>query len=206
MHAFKKFICLLLLLKAFCCSAQNPIIQTKFTADPAPMVYKDTVFLYTGHDENDANGFKMLNWLLYTTTDMVNWTDHGAVASLKDFSWAPDNGAWAAQCIARNGKFYLYAPIHNKGIGVLVSDSPYGPFKDPLGKPMIFQSFNDIDPTVFIDEDGQAYLYWGNPDCWFVKLNKDMTSYSGDIVKVQPRLQTYQEGPWFYKNSNYSGV
>jgi hypothetical protein len=186
-------------MKVCWCSAQNPIIQTKFTADPAPMVYKDTVFLYTGHDENDATGFKMLNWMLYTTTDMVNWTDHGAVASLKDFSWAPENGAWAAQCIERNGKFYLYAPIHNKGIGVLVSDSPYGPFKDPLGKPMIFQSFNDIDPTVFIDDDGQAYLYWGNPDCWFVKLNKDMISYSGDIVKLQPRLQTYQEGPWFYK-------
>ena len=66
---------------------QNPIIQTKYTADPAPMVYNDTVFLYTGHDEDDAFGFKMQNWLLYTSTDMVNWTDHGVVASLKDFKW-----------------------------------------------------------------------------------------------------------------------
>ena len=113
--------------------AQNPIIQTKYTADPAPMVYNDTVFLYTTHDEDDAEGFKMLDWLLYTSTDMVNWTDHGAVASLKSFDWVKrDNGAWAEQVIERNGKFYMYCPIHGNGIGVLVSDSPYGPFKDPL--------------------------------------------------------------------------
>ena len=52
-------------------NAQNPIIQTKYTADPAPMVYNDTVFLYTTHDEDDAEGFKMLDWLLYTSTDMA---------------------------------------------------------------------------------------------------------------------------------------
>lgn len=198
---FKISFVLLLMMTAGICNAQNPIIQTKFTADPAPMVYHDTVFLYTGHDEDDAKNFKMLNWLLYTSTDMVNWTDHGSVASLQNFSWAPNNGAWATQVIERNGKFYMYCPIHVKGIGVLVSDSPYGPFKDPLGKPLINQSIDDIDPTVFIDDDGQAYLYWGNPNCWFVKLNKDMISYSGSIGKIEPRLPTYQEGPWFYKRN-----
>ncbi|NLE31924.1 MAG: carbohydrate-binding protein, partial [Bacteroidales bacterium] len=60
---------------------QQVIIQTKYTADPAPMVHNDTVYLYTSHDEDDAKGFKMLDWLLYTSTDMVNWTEHGAVAS-----------------------------------------------------------------------------------------------------------------------------
>ena len=195
---------LLVMMAIGICKAQNPIIQTKFTADPAPMVYHDTVFLYTGHDEDDAKNFKMLNWLLYTSTDMVNWTDRGAVASLKDFSWAPDEGAWATQVIERNGKFYMYCPIHLKGIGVLVSDSPYGPFKDPLGKPLIHQGIDDIDPTVFIDDDGQAYLYWGNPNCWYVKLNPDMISYSGDIVKISSKPANYQEGPWFYKrNSHY---
>ena len=93
--------------------AQRPLIQTKYTADPAPMVYNDTIFLYTTHDEDDADGFKMLDWLLYTSTDMVNWTDRGAVASLKDFKWYPgDNGAWAEQVVERNGKFYMYCPIH----------------------------------------------------------------------------------------------
>jgi len=196
----------LLLTIVFVGAAQNPIIQTKYTADPAPMVYNDTVFLYTTHDEDDATGFKMLNWLLYTSTDMVNWTDHGIVASLKNFSWArQDNGAWAPQCVARNGKFYLYCPMHGGGIGVLVSDSPYGPFKDPLGKRLINDNhiWNDIDPTVLIDDDGQAYLYWGNPDLYYVKLNKDMISYSGEIVKVASKPQNYQEGPWVWKRNGH---
>lgn len=187
-------------------NAQRPIIQTKYTADPAPMVYNDTVFLYTTHDEDDAEGFKMQDWLLYTSTDMVNWTDHGVVASLKSFDWVKrDNGAWAEQVVERNGKFYMYCPIHGNGIGVLVSDSPYGPFKDPLGKPLVWQKehWDDIDPTVFIDEDGQAYVYWGNPNCYYVKLNEDMISYSGDIVKLKETPEHYQEGPWFYKRNGH---
>lgn len=187
-------------------NAQRPIIQTKYTADTAPMVYNDTVFLYTTHDEDDAEGFKMQDWLLYTSTDMVNWTDHGVVASLKSFDWVKrDNGAWAEQVVERNGKFYMYCPIHGNGIGVLVSDSPYGPFKDPLGKPLVWQKehWDDIDPTVFIDEDGQAYMYWGNPNCYYVKLNEDMISYSGDIVKLKETPEHYQEGPWFYKRNGH---
>lgn len=187
-------------------NAQRPIIQTKYTADPAPMVYNDTVFLYTTHDEDDAEGFKMQDWLLYTSTDMVNWTDHGVVASLKSFDWVKrDNGAWAEQVVERNGKFYMYCPIHGNGIGVLVSDSPYGPFKDPLGKPLVWQKehWDDIDPTVFIDEDGQAYMYWGNPNCYYVKLNEDMISYSGDIVKLKETPEHYQEGLWFYKRNGH---
>lgn len=191
--------------------SQLPIIQTKYTADPAPFVYNDTVFLYTSHDEDDAFGFKMQNWLLYTSTDMVNWTDHGEVASLKNFKWVnTDNGAWAVQCIRRNGKFYMYCPVPNGlGIGVLVADSPYGPFKDPIGKPLIKNSSDDIDPTVIIDDDGQAYLYWGNPNLYYVKLNEDMISYSGGIVKDssiakvkgRPDPFHYQEGPWAYKRN-----
>ncbi len=185
--------------------AQNPIIQTKYTADPAPLVYNDTVFLYTSHDEDDAFGFKMQDWLLYTSTDMVNWTDHGVVASLKNFKWVPtDNGAWAPQCIRRNNKFYLYCPVPNGlGIGVLVSDSPYGPFKDPIGKPLIKNSNQDIDPTVFIDDDGQAYLYWGNPNLYYVKLNDDMVSYSGEIMKESTKPANYQEGPWVWKRNGH---
>lgn len=182
---------------------QMPIIQTKYTADPAPLVHNDTIFLYTSHDEDDADGFKMLDWLLFTSTDMVNWTEHGAVASLKDFKWhGRDNGAWAIQVVERNGKYYMYCPIHGNGIGVLVADSPYGPFKDPIGKPLVWQKehWDDIDPTVLIDDDGQAYMYWGNPNLYSVKLNEDMISYSGDIV-VHPHIEDYQEGPWLYKHN-----
>ena len=190
---------------AFNSTAQNPIIQTKYTADPAPMVYNDTVFLYSGHDEDDAMGFKMLNWLLYYSTDMVNWTEHGIIASLKNFAWIPhENGAWAAQCIGRNGKFYLYCPMPGGfGIGVLVADTPYGPFKDPIGKPLVKNSNHDIDPTILIDDDGQAYMYWGNPKVYYVKLNGDMISYSGEIIQEPTTPKNYQEGPWVWKHNGH---
>ena len=189
-------------------TAQNinlPIIQTKYTADPAPYVHNDTVYLYTTHDEDGAEGFLMKDWLLYTSTDMVNWQDRGAVASLKDFKWFKgENGAWAEQVIERNGKWYMYCPIHGHGIGVLVADNPYGPFKDPIGKPLAWEGdWFDIDPTVWIDDDNQAYMYWGNPELKAVKLNEDMISYSDSIMHF-PKIQDYQEGPWFWKrNGNY---
>ena len=184
---------------------QRPIIQTKYTADPAPLIYNDTVFLYTSHDEDDAMGFKMQDWLLYSSTDMVNWREHGAVASLKDFDWVPyDNGAWAVQCIERNGRFYLYCPMPGGvGIGVLVADSPYGPFRDPLGGPLIRNSDHDIDPTIMIDDDGQAYMYWGNPKVYYVRLNEDMISYSGEIMQDPTTPGNYQEGPWVWKRNDF---
>lgn len=183
-----------------------PIIQTKYTADPAPLVYDGKVFLYTTHDEDYGNGFEMYDWLLYTSEDMVNWTDHGVVASTRDFSWrSRDNGAWALQVVQRNGKFYMYCPLHGHGIGVLVSDSPYGPFRDPLGEPLVWQRehWYDIDPSVMIDEDGQAYLYWGNPHTYWALLNEDMISLGSPIHKVEPGITDYQEGPWIYRRGEH---
>ncbi len=208
------------------CFAQNPIVQTYYTADPAPMVHDGTVYLYTSHDEDETvkNFFTMYDWRCYSTTDMVNWTDHGAVASLKNFTWMDKtNGAWAPQCISRNGKFYLYVPIRGEGIAVLVSDSPTGPFNDPIGKRLVDSNhiWQDIDPTVAIDDNGQAYLYWGNPKLWYVKLNEDMVSYDrtigeNGIVSIEMTADafgskdgrdgkpgtTYTEGPWLYKRNS----
>lgn len=195
-----------LLITGMAANAQLPPIQTKYTADPAPVVINDTVFLYTTHDEDGARGFEMLDWLLYTSTDMVNWTDHGAVASLKNFTWIDkENGAWAQQVIERNGKYYMYCPIHGNGIGVLVADSPYGPFVDPIGKALVWQKehWDDIDPTVFIDDDGQAWMYWGNPNLYYVRLNEDMISTSGEIVKEPTKPANYQEGPWVWKRGRH---
>jgi len=192
-----------------------PLFQTKYTADPSPLVVGDTLFLYTSHDaspedipdenEEGSAGFFMYDWLLWSTTDMVNWTEHGAVASLKDFPWrSRDNGAWAIQTVERNGKYYLYAPLHGHGIGVLESDSPYGPFRDPLGKPLVWDQSNwfDIDPTVYTDDDGQAYMYWGNPHTFWAKLGEDMTSLTSEVNKL-PHIPNYQEGPWFYKRNGH---
>ena len=192
-----------------------PLFQTKYTADPSPLVVGDTLFLYTSHDaspeditdvnEKSSAGFFMYDWLLWSTTDMVNWTEHGAVASLKDFPWrSRENGGWAIQTVERNGKYYLYAPLHGHGIGVLVADSPYGPFKDPLGKPLVWDQSNwfDIDPSVYTDDDGQAYLYWGNPHTFWAKLGEDMISLTSEVTKL-PHIPNYQEGPWFYKRDGH---
>jgi arabinoxylan arabinofuranohydrolase len=205
------------------CRAENPIVQTHFGPDPAPMVYNGTVYAYVGDDIPGYDFYYMTKWRVLSTTDMVNWTDHGSPISLESFKWARDR-AWAAQCIERNGKFYWYicaqSTKNDMAIGVAVSSSPTGPFKDAIGKPLIINgSWSNIDPTVCIDDDGQAYLYWGNGSLFYVKLNKDMISYSGDIVSVpltvetvggsrgnksteSPNKDMYVEGPWFYKRNN----
>lgn len=184
--------------------ADNPIVQTSYTADPAPMVHEGRLYLYTSHDEDVTvdNFYTMNDWKLYSTADMVNWTDHGTPAALKTFSWGTDN-AWAPQGIARNGKFYLYVPLNNNTgakIGVGVSNTVTGPFMDPLGKALAASGSGNIDPTVFVDDDGQAYMYWGNGTLRYVKLNSDMTSTSGSISNVS--MTGFTEGPWFYKRAS----
>src|SRR6188768_1009325 len=183
--------------------ADNPIVQTFYTADPAPMVHEGRLYLYTSHDEDVTvkDFYTMNDWRLYSTADMVNWTDHGSPAGLKSFSWGNDS-AWAPQGIARNGKFYLYVPLNNNSgakIGVGVSNNVAGPFTDPLGKALAFKDSGNIDPTVFVDDDGQAYMYWGNGTLRYVKLSSDMTSTSGSITDVS--LSGFTEGPWFYKRA-----
>ena len=197
--------------------ADNPAIQTIYSTDPAPMVYNDTVYLYTGRDKDNSDFYYMPDWHCYSSTDMQNWTDHGTILSWDSFSWGKEDSAWAAQCIERNGKFYYYVTLENKSgggraIGVAVGDSPTGPFKDALGKPLIGPNWDYIDPTVFIDDDGQAYLMFGNPTCYYVRLNDDMISYSGNVEKFDmnpdsfgpndKKASSYGEGPWLYKRDN----
>jgi arabinoxylan arabinofuranohydrolase len=197
--------------------ADNPIIQTLYSADPAPLVYNNSVYLFTGHDEDGSTDFNMRDWRLFSSADMANWQDHGVVMSLATFSWASSR-AWAGQVIPRNGKFYYYVPVQQKSgamaIGVGVSDNILGPYRDAIGKPLVAN--NEIDPTVYIDDNGQAYLYWGNPNLWYAKLNTDMISISGSPVQVQlttagfgarrgganSRPTSYEEGPWIYKRNN----
>lgn len=207
-------------------AAQNPIVQTCYTTDPAPMVHDGRLYVYTGHDEDRADFFWMQEWRVYSTEDMVNWTDHGSPLAIESFEWADDR-AWAAQCVERNGKFYWYVCLHSKlsnamAIGVAVGDSPTGPFKDAIGKPLYDGSWDFIDPTVFIDDDGRAYLYWGNPNIYYAELNEDMVSLKGEVrkldqtvesfgapnpearVKGEKYVDTYTEGPWFYRRGgNY---
>ncbi len=193
----------------------NPIITDKYTADPAALVYKDKVYLYTGHDvpEKGFNFYKMDDWLVYSSSDMVHWQEHPVPLKVTDFTWAKGD-AWASQVIERNGKFYWYAAVEHgtipgKAIGIAVSDSPTGPFKDALGKALITNdmttetkiSWDDIDPSVIIDDDGQAYLFWGNTVCHYVKLKENMIEMDGPMKTVD--LPKFTEAPWIHKRNDW---
>lgn len=192
---------------------ENPIIRDVFTADPAPLVYKNQVYLYVGHDEaEEGQMFNMNDWRCYSTTDMKHWTAHGPVMNVRDFKWATKD-AWASQVVARNGKFYFYAavqegaPANAKAIGVAVSDNPTGPFVDARGSALISDKttpgpngWDDIDPTVFVDDDGTAWLAWGNPNCYLAKLKPNMTELDGPIQRIE--VPNYTEGPWLHKRGN----
>jgi beta-xylosidase len=196
-----------------CLHASNPIITDVFTADPAAMVSGDTVYLYTGHDEAPGNEqrYVMKNWLCFSSKDMVHWTSHGSPLAVSDFAWAKGD-AWAGQVIERDGKFYWYVPVSHAtipgfSIGVAVSDKPTGPFKDARGSALITNDmtteakigWDDIDPTVFIDNDGQGYLYWGNSKLYYAKLKRNMTELDGPIHTVDA-LPGYTEAPWIHKH------
>jgi beta-xylosidase len=193
----------------------NPVIRHKFTADPAAMVYKDKVYLYTGHDQQvlNRNGYVMHEWLCFSSSDMVNWTEHTVPLTVKDFTWAKDD-AWASQVIERKGKFYWYVAItHNtipgKAIGVAVSDQPTGPFHDAKGSALITNdmttgtkiSWDDIDPTVYLDEKGQAWLFWGNTILNYVKLKDNMIEMDGPIKTID--LPHFTEAPYIHKHNGW---
>ncbi len=206
--------------------AQNPVICDRYTPDPAPYVHGDTLYLFVDHDEDETlNGyFTMKDWLLYSTVDMVNWTYRGTPLTSATFSaWAKqDNDCWASQCIERDGKWYWYVTATIKGqaypgIGVAVADNPAGPYKDPIGKPLV-QGWFKIDPTVMIDDDGQAYLFYGNNNLWYAKLTKKMTAITGGEKEVKTKDETafgpykgyddngnpktnFEEASWIYKRN-----
>ena len=204
--------------------AQNPIICDRYTPDPAPYVHGDKLYLFVDHDESQTvnNYFTMKDWLLYSTVDMVNWTYRGTPLTSATFSsWAKqDNDCWASQCIERNGKWYWYVTATIKGeaypgIGVAVADSPAGPYHDPIRKPLVKGWFK-IDPTVIIDDNGQAYLFYGNNMLWYAKLTNSMTAITGGEKEVPTKDESafgpfkgynddgtpktnFEEASWIYK-------
>lgn len=192
-------------------AGSNPIVRDKFTADPAPLVVGDRLYLYAGHDEAQRDEmFNMREWLVYSTTDMQHWTDHGPIMNVADFKWAKKD-AWASQAIEKNGKFYFYAAVEHDGshpgkaIGVAVSDTPTGPFVDARGSALITNqmtpkgthSWEDIDPTVLTDDDGTTWIAWGNRQCYIAKLKPNMIEIDGPIQEITP--PNFEEGPWLHK-------
>jgi beta-xylosidase len=198
------------------CTQHNPIITHIYTADPTARVFNDTLFLYPSHDLDTATWFSMNDWHVFSTTDMKHWKDHGVALSLSDLIWAKA-WAWAPDCQYKNGKYYFYYPTDQDYIGVAVGNHPAGPFKDPIGKPLITRNTPGvkatrdlIDPCIFVDDDGQAYLFFGQNDVNVVKLNDDMVSFN-DSAMIIKGTDNFFEAVWVHKRNgiyyiSYSGL
>jgi len=219
---------------SFAAWAQNPIVSHCYTADPAPMAFEgnDSLYVYCDEDMNvpgKHDFYYMERWRVYSTVDMVNWTDHGIAMPRTAFTWAREGTCWASQCVKKDDTYYWFMCVSKPGdwrhyIGVGKSDKPSGPFKDARKQP-IFDTGEggDIDPTVFIDDDGQAYLYWGNNKLRYAKLRSNMILIDTRIgnngivevpltekafggVKVDDKVtgkDCYEEGPWLDKRGDH---
>lgn len=206
----------------------NPLMGHKFGADPFGMEYDGRLYVYMTDDHMyDSNGNPIKSGYsdirkisIISSADLVNWTDHGAVqiaGSNGPAKWA--NNSWAP-CAAHktiNGKekFFMYFADNGSGIGVVTSDTPYGPWTDPLGKQIISRSTPNcgdvtwlFDPAVMVDSDGKAYLYFGGgvPDgkqadpgtARCAQLGDDMISIVGTPQKINP--------PYLFEDSGINHV
>ena len=169
--------------------AGNPVVTSIFTADPSGRVFGHRLYVYTSHDEADATYWDMVDWRLLSTDDLVTWQDHGSIFRVKDFAWA-SRWAWAPDCVMANGKYYLFLPVDRTKIGVAVGDSPAGPFKDAIGKALLDNAVSPeagaepIDPAVLLDDDGQAYLYFGCRQPMVARLDAALTAVVGPLQTV----------------------
>ncbi len=195
----------------------NPLFKSPLTADPSVLVYNDTLYLFTGSDEQELgkDGFLMKKWYVFSTPDMVNWTNHGVKLQVEDFEWAAAN-AFAGHCVENNGKFWWYVPMVHKdstarvnegfAIGVAVADHPLGPYKDASGKPIIADTTKNsivlnIDPTVYVDDDKQVYMLWGSwNEARIVKLKDNMIEVDGPVETVEAK--NFFEAPWIHKRND----
>ena len=156
----------------------NPLVRHISATDPDVHVWDDVVWMYCSQDHPRQRGDKGLydhmdGYHAFSSSDLLHWTDHGEIMHSRDISWALGGWLWAPGAARKDGKYYLYYPVKDKQehwvIGVAIGDAPVGPFKD-IGHPI--EGTSGIDPAVFIDDDGQAYLY--SNDAIVARLKPDM--------------------------------
>ena len=207
---------LFMVLSIISTNAQNPIIRDQFTADPTARVFGDKVYLYPSHDIPTPSGknlrkdwFCMEDYHVFSSENLTDWVDHGVIVSQEKVDWVNSTGysMWAPDCIFKNGKYYFYFPAPAKDptygrgflIGVAVSDNPYGPFK-PESTPI--KNAQGIDPNVFVDKDGQAYLYWSGRGFMVAKLKDNMTELASEpqVIANLPE-KGLKEGPFLFERN-----
>ena len=187
----------------------NPFIRHMYTADPSAHVFNNRVYVYTSHDQNNADGFNMRDYHVFSSADLNTWEDHGVILDVDSVPWAKEY-MWAPDCSYRNGTYYFYFPAKDFDgkfrIGVATSASPVGPFI-PESEP-IKGSFS-VDPAVFIDDDGQAYMYFGGAGDggqttpWVAKMSEDMKEFSEKPIALTG-IDYWFEACWMNKfNDTY---
>ncbi|TDO24606.1 glycoside hydrolase family 43 protein [Pedobacter duraquae] len=213
---FSFTICLLTLLicSAKLIYADQVIVGYRHLADPGTLVYNGRVYLYASNDDDNTmeknSGYKMKSIVCVSSSDMKNWTDHGVVFEApRDVDWA--GRTWAPAAVARDGKIFLYFGNGGNGIGVATSSSPTAPFKDPIGKKLVETQTPGVlpapnmwlfDPMTFVDDDGQAYMYFGgngDNNVRVIKLNRDMISVDGPATSIT--APAFFEASWMHKRN-----
>jgi hypothetical protein len=195
--------------------AQNPLIMDQFTADPTARVFEGKLYLYPSHDILATPGHGRVGWFamndyhVFSSENLTSWIDHGKILTERKVPWADSTAysMWAPDCVMKDGKYYFYFPAmpNNKlnggsfGIGVAVSSKPYGPFV-PQAQPI--SDVNGIDPNVFIDADGQAYLYWAEGKFYAAKLKSNMLELDSkpEVLANFPE-KGLKEGPFMFKRN-----
>ncbi|HRU92888.1 MAG TPA: family 43 glycosylhydrolase [Candidatus Marinimicrobia bacterium] len=195
--------------------AQNPIIRNQFTADPSARVFNGKVYLYPSHDIPPGNGrcrddwFCMEDYHVFSSENLTEWTDHGIIVSQNKVPWVDSTSysMWAPDCIEKDGKYYFYFPTRAKdtsfgrgfAIGVAIAEYPEGPFT-PQPEPI--KNVHGVDPNVFIDKDGQAYLYWSMGNIYGAKLKENMIELASEpqMIKGLPE-KGLKEGPYLFQRN-----
>ncbi len=194
--------------------ADYPIVSHRYLADPASLVYNGRVYLYCSNDDenpgDDRSGYQMRSIVCVSSSDLKNWTDHGIVFQVpKNCSWA--GRSWAPSVVERDGQYFLYFGNGGNGIGVAKANNPLGPFVDPLNKPLVEGNTPGVqpsknmwlfDPMTFIDDDGQAYMYFGgngDDNVRVIKLNRDMISVDGPAIHLTAK--NFFEASWMHKEN-----
>lgn len=195
--------------------AQNPLITSQFTADPTARVFNGKIYVYPSHDILATKGhgrpgwFNMADYHVFSSANLTEWTDHGVILTQQTVPWADSTSysMWAPDCINRNGKYYLYFPTTAKGsangrgfmIGVATANRPEGPFK---AEPEPIKGIHGIDPNVFIDKDGQAYIYYALGNIMGAKLKANMLELDGGPVTLGAFPDKgLKEGPFLFERN-----
>ncbi len=199
-------------------SAQNPIVRNQFSADPTARVFNGKVYVFPSHDiptpaekPGRKDWFCMADYHVFSSENLTDWTDHGVIVSQNKVKWVDSTSysMWAPDCIDRNGKYYFYFPANKNvadangrkgfGIGVAIAEKPEGPYV-PLPEPI--KGVNGIDPNVFIDKDGQAYLYWAQGNISVAKLKDNMTELASEPLVIANLPQKgLKEGPFLFERN-----